>query len=91
LYLLGSTTHESGGIHQQLHLLVDRREVSALFYPAQQSVTGIRIHDEQAGVANTELLDLDTNKSPVCFQLNRGENGKHNSSSKKQLQSLKTS
>jgi hypothetical protein len=52
--LLGSTTHKSGGIHQLLHLLVDRREVSALFYPAKQIVTGTRIPDVETGVANTE-------------------------------------
>ncbi len=53
-YLLGSTTHKSGGIHQLLHLLVDRREVSALLYPANQTVTSTRIPDVLTGIAITE-------------------------------------
>jgi hypothetical protein len=61
-YLLGSTTHKSGGIHQLFHLLVDRREVSALFYPAKQSVTASRVPDALIGIANKELLDLDTDR-----------------------------
>jgi hypothetical protein len=51
---LGSTTHKSGGVHQLFHLLVDRREVSALFYPAKQIVTANRISDTYS----FELLDL---------------------------------
>jgi hypothetical protein len=54
---------------------VDRSEVSALFYPAKQTVTGTGISDAQAGVANTELLDLDTDPySEYVSDLNSGVN-----------------